>query len=209
MAEIAKEEPQAPNNDNQPVAPDTRPGRVPAIVVFALALVASGAAGLYALPKYDLALQNFRSLADLFPGEVASAPIPDPVVTALKDIQSTQQQNAAALQENGAVLKQNAARLLQDTATLDFLRQNFPAQQADLKRISSQLSSLTARVEFLQNAVAPLTTSSIPQSKVRARGVRTSTRKVSRLPRPLGPVSVGGAPLSFPVPTAGSALDRT
>jgi uncharacterized coiled-coil protein SlyX len=160
------------------------------------------------LPNFNIALPNFSSFAEPFPREAASAPIPDPTVTtALKDIQSSQQQNAAALQENGAVLQQNAAMLQQGEATLDSLRQNFTAQQTDLKRISNQLSSLMARVDYLQNAVTPLTTSTIPQSKARARVARTSTKNVSRLPKPMGPVSVGGAPLS-PTPAPGSGAGQ-
>jgi hypothetical protein len=203
VAETPEKEPQAETLDKetqldkQPVVLNRRSGRMPAIVVSVSALVVIGAAAIYALPNFSIALPNFGSFAELFPREAASAPIPDPAVTAaLKDIQSSQQQYTASLQENGAVLRQNAAMLQQGAATLDSLRQNFTAQQTDLKRISNQLSSLIARVDSLQNAVTPLTTSTIPQSKARARVVRTSTKNVSRLPKPMGPVSVGGAPLS-------------
>lgn len=210
MAETSDKEPQAEtlNNetqlDKQPVALNRRSGRTPAIVVSVSALVAIGAAALYALPIFDIALANFNNFAELFPREAASAPIPDPAVSAtLKDIQSAQQQNAVALQENGAVLQQNAAMLHQGAATLESLRQAFTAQQTDLKRISNQLSSLMTRVDSLQNAVTPVTTSSISQPNARARVVRTSRRETSRLPNAVGPVSVGGAPLSL-TPTPGS-----
>jgi hypothetical protein len=65
-----------------------------------------------------------------------------------------------------------------------------------LKRISRQLSSLAAQADALQSAVGPLTTSSIPHSNFRARVVRTSRKTAPPLPKPFGPVSVGGAPLS-------------
>ncbi len=177
---------------------------MPAIVVSSLALVVIGAVAIYALPKFNIALPNFSSFAELFPRETASAPISDPGVSAtLKDIQSAQQQNAAALQ--GAVLQQNIAMLQQGAATLESLRQGFATQQTNLKMISNQLSSLIARVDSLQNAVTPLTTSSITQPNARARLVRTSGKKTSRLlNKPVGPVSVGGAPLS-PAPTLGGA----
>jgi hypothetical protein len=87
-------EPQAgtPNNDNQPVALRKRTGRMAAVVVSASVFVAIGSVAIYILPKYDIALPNFSSFAELLPSEAASAPIPDPVVTsALKDIQSSQQ----------------------------------------------------------------------------------------------------------------------
>jgi len=116
---------------------------MPAIVVSVSALVIIGAAAIYALSNFNIAVPSFSSFAELFPRAAASAPIPDPAVTAaLKDIQSSQEQNSATLQQNGAVLQQNAAMLQQGAATLESLRQNFTAQQTDLKRISNQLSSL-------------------------------------------------------------------
>ena len=93
MAETADTKPQAeiPTQlDKPPAAPSRRSGGVPAIVVSISALVLIGAAATYLL-------QNFNSIAELLPHEAASAPIPDPVVSAtLKDIQSFQQKNAAA-----------------------------------------------------------------------------------------------------------------
>jgi hypothetical protein len=153
--------------------------RAPAIVIsltfFALAFITAATA---------YALSNFNRFAERPPHETASAPIPDPVVGAtLKDIQLAQQQNAAVLE----VLTQSSA-----------------VQQTDLKRISNQLSSLTARADALQNT--PMTTSAIPQPKERVRAVRTSHQKPPVLPGPIGPVSVGGAPLS-PAPAPGSRAE--
>ena len=111
MAETPEKESQAETLnketqlDKEPVALNTRSSRVPAIVVSSLALAVIGAAGIYALPEFNIALPNFSSFAELFPRETASIPIPDPAVSAtLKDIQSAQQQNVAALQENAAIL---------------------------------------------------------------------------------------------------------
>jgi hypothetical protein len=128
------------------------------------------------LPNFDgFSLPNFNRVAAP-PHETALAPLPDPIVrAALKDIQLSQQQNAAVL-----------ASLTQTSVT----------QQGDLKRISRQLSSLAAQTDALQSAMTPLTTSSIPPSKPRARVVRTPRKTVSPLRKPVGPVSVGGAPLS-------------
>jgi hypothetical protein len=135
------------------------------------------------LPNFDgFSLPNFNRVAAP-PHETALAPLPDPIVrAALKDIQLSQQQNAAVL-----------VSLTQTSVT----------QQGDLKRISRQLSSLAAQTDALQSAMTPLTTSSIPPSKPRARVVRTSRKTVSPLRKPVGPVSVGGAPLS-PAPGSGS-----
>jgi hypothetical protein len=160
-------------------------------------LVVIGAAAVYDLPKFNVVLPNFPSFAEWSPREAASAPIPDPAVgPTLKEIQSAQQQNAVVAQEIGIVLKQNTVMLQQGTATLDSLKQGFIAQQTALKTMSNQVSLLVARVDSLQNAVEPLTTSSIPRPNARVRSVGTSRKKSSRLPEPTGPVSVGGAPLA-------------
>jgi inosine-uridine nucleoside N-ribohydrolase len=168
--------------------------RVPAIVVSLSALAVIGAAtanslpnfNSFSLPNFDhFSLPNFNRFAAQphTPHKTASAPIPDPAVSAtLKDIQLSQQQNAAVLVS---------------------LTQSFATQQADLREISRQLSSLAAQADALQSAVTPLTTSSISHSNTRARDVRTTRKIVSPLPKPFGPVSVGGAPLS-PAPVPGS-----
>jgi hypothetical protein len=138
-----------------------------------------------ALPNFDhFSLPNFNRFAARPAHETASAPIPDPVVIAtLKDIQLSQQQNAAVLVS---------------------LTQNSATQQADLKRISRQLSSLAAQTDALQNSMSPLTTSSIPHSNFRARVIRPQRKTIATLPKPFGPVSVGGAPLSpAPAPDPG------
>jgi hypothetical protein len=188
--------------DKQPeAAQQGASSRVPAIVVSLSALAVIGAAtanslpnfNSFSLPNFDFSLPNFDhfSLPNFnrfaaqphTPHKTASAPIPDPAVSAtLKDIQLSQQQNAAVLVS---------------------LTQSFATQQADLKEISRQLSSLAAQADALQSAVTPLTTSSISHSNTRARVFRTSRKIVSPLPKPVGPVSVGGAPLS-PAPVPGS-----
>ena len=202
MAETPDKETQ---EDRQPEAAlQGTSNRVPAIAVSLAALAVIGAAtanslpnfNRFSLPSFDhislpnfdhFSLPNFSRFVAQSPHETASAPIPDPVVSAtLKDIQLSQQQNAAVL-----------VSLSQSSAT----------QQADLKRISRQLSSLAALVDALQSAVTPLTTSSIPHSNPRARVVRMSRRITPPLPKPFGPVSVGGAPLSpapAPAPAPGS-----
>lgn len=192
MAETPDKETQG---DKQPeAAQQGASSRVPAIVVSLSALAVIGAAtanslpnfNSFSLPNFDhFSLPNFNRFAAQphTPHKTASAPIPDPAVSAtLKDIQLSQQQNAAVLVS---------------------LTQSFATQQADLERISRQLSSLAAQADALQSAVTPLTTSSISHSNTRARVVRTSRKIVSPRPKPFGPVSVGGAPLS-PAPVPGS-----
>jgi hypothetical protein len=173
--------------DELPLAP--RPSSTRLMLVASLpALVVGGAV---AAAYFAGASPKFDSFA-LFPHAAAPAPIADDttVRAALNDIRSLQQQT----QTNTAMLQQGAT-------TLVSLRQSFTAQQTDLKGISDQLSSLITRVESLQNGVTPLTTASISQAKVRVQVA--SRKKTSRLPKPFGPVSVGGAPLS-PAPAPGS-----
>ncbi|HET7887663.1 MAG TPA: hypothetical protein VFL62_15675 [Bradyrhizobium sp.] len=175
------------------------PSRKPVLMFALFALLLNGAAAIYTLPSFDIASPNFASLAELLPH--ASAPIPDPLVTsALKDIQSSHQQYLAALQETGASLQQNTILLQRGAATLDSLKQGLAAQQSDVRKLSTQLYVLAAKVDTLQNAVTPETTGSLPQMRGRARLSAMARKKAARLAKPLGPVSVGGAPLSFAPP---------
>jgi len=204
--------------DKQPeTAPQVASSRVLVIAVSLAALAVIGAATANSLPSFggfslpdfsQLSLPsvdrfslpdfsrfsspNFNRVAASPPPNPAPVLVPDPVVRAgLRDIQSSQQQNADVL-----------VSLTQSSAT----------QQADLKRITRQLSLLTAQVNSLQNPVTPplttssippLTTSSTPHSNPRARVVGVSRKGILPPPKPAGPVSVGGAPLS-PAPAPGS-----
>jgi hypothetical protein len=162
----------------------------------------------FSLPDFSrFSPPNSNRVAALPPPSPAPVLVPDPVVRAgLRDIQTSQEQNADV-----------AMSLIQSSA----------AQQADLKRITRQLALLTAQVSSLQNQVtSPLTTSSIlpsptssiPRPNARTRVVQSSRRVVPpvapaplavlpatppSLPKPVGPFSVGGAPLS-PAPAPGS-----
>ena len=197
MAETPDKEPQADSSnkekqlDEKPIAPSGTPRRLLAVAVSALAIL--GAATAYALSNIDIFPPLLNRLADLLPRETASAPIPDPVLAALRDIQSAQQQSALEIQRNAVMLRQ-------DASNVEFLRQNSTAQQVELKKISNQLGLLAARVDSLQNAMGPLTTSSI--SPAHTRGPAASRKRAVRLSRPEGPVSIRGAPLS-PVPPPG------
>jgi hypothetical protein len=210
VTNVPETQPAAETSDTakqlEPVLQSAPSSRKTILHLSLFALLLNGAAAVYTLPTFDIALPNFASLAELLPHEKASAPMPDPVVTsALKEIQSTQQQYLAALQENESSLQQNTALLLRGTTTLDSLKQGLASQQTDVKKLSAQLSVLAAKVDVLQSAVMPETTSSISQMRGRARASAMARRKMSRLPKPAGPVSVGGAPLSFiptPIPSA-------
>jgi hypothetical protein len=170
-----------------------------ALSVFALGLNAAAAA--YTLSPSDFALPDVSRLAELLPHERAPAPIPEPVVAALKDIQSSQQQHVASLQENSSSLQRTAALLERDSTVLLGLRQSQTEEQSDIKKISVQLSTLTAKVDSLQNAIAPEITSSISKGRGRNRLSAAARKRWARPSKTAGPVSIGGAPLTA-VPAA-------
>ncbi len=188
----------------EPAAPSKRPSRKSILALSVFALAVNGTAAIYTLPpsidiplpNVSLSLPDISTLADLLPHERAHAP--DPVVVALKDIQSAQQQHTASLQENSSALQQHTALLQQDSTTLLGLRQSLTEEQSDIKKISSQLSTLMAKVDTLQNAIAPEFTSSIPKGHARSRLLaRKKWARMSKSAGPVGPVSVGGAPLAI------------
>jgi uncharacterized coiled-coil protein SlyX len=179
------------------VVPSSKSSRKSIVALSIFALAINGTAAIYTLPSFDIPMPNFSGLvAELLPHETASAPIPDAVVVALKDVQSAQQQNVVALQDNGSLLRQNTALLQKDTAKLDGLRQSLTDEQVDVKKISVQLSTLMAKVDALQNAIAPEITSSIPKGRGRNRLSAAARKKIARPLKPAGPISVGGAPLT-------------
>jgi uncharacterized coiled-coil protein SlyX len=207
-------ETQSQTEQLESAAPSKRSSRksILALSVFALGLNATAA--VYTLSPSDFALPNVGSLAELLPHQKASDPIPDPVVAALKDIQSAQQQHVASLRENSSFVQQNTALLQQDSTTLASLRESITDERVDVKKISAQItdehvdvkkmsaqiSTLVAKVDSLQNAITPVT-SSISTGHARNRLSGVVRKRVARQPRPVGPVSVGGAPLSFPATT--------
>ena len=177
--------------------------------VFALGL--NAAAAVYTTSPADFALPNVGALAELLPHQKPADMMQDPVVlAALKDMQSTQSQDVALLQENNSSLQQNTALLQQDSTVLSSLRASITDQQGDVKKIfaevtdahgdvkkvSSQLSTLIAKVDSLQNAIAPEFTSSIPKGRARAHMSGLMHNKMVRVSKPAGPVSIGGAPLT-------------
>ena len=182
----------------EPAIPTKKTSRksILALSVFALGLNATAA--VYTLSPSDFALPNVSTLAELLPHQKASVPKPDPVVAALKDIQSAQQQHAGSLQENSYSLQQNTALLQQDSIALTSLRQSITDERVDVKKISAQLSTLIAKVDSLQNAMMSEITSSIPKGHARNRLSGVVRKRMARQSKPVGPISVGGAPLSVP-----------
>ena len=180
--------------------PSKKRTRKSIVALSVLALAVNGTAAVLTLPSFAIDLPDVGGVvAQLLPHERAPAPVPEAVVAALKDIQSAQQQHAAALQENGSLLQQklqqNAALLQQDSTTLASLRTSITDEQVDVKKISGQLSTLITKVDALQNAITPEFTASIPKGRARARLSKAYKRTAQQ--KPVGPVSVGGAPLTI------------
>jgi uncharacterized coiled-coil protein SlyX len=191
---------QAETTDQQleSIIPSRKSSRKAILALSVLALAINATAAVYTMPSYDITLPDFSGLlAELIPHQRVSAPIPEAVVAALNDIQSVQQQNAVALQDNGSSLQQNAVLLQQDAAKLDGLRQSLTDEKVEVKKISAQLSMLIAKVDSLQNAVAPEITSSIPKGRARNRLSGAARKRMVHRLKPAGPVSVGGAPLTM------------
>ena len=195
-------------------APSKQSSRKSILALSVIALGINTAAAVYTFSPSDFTLPNFSSLAELLPHQKASDPISDPAVAALKDIQSAQQQHVASLQENNFLLQQNTALLQQDSIALASLRQSVVDQvgvkkisaqiadeHEDVKKISAKISTLIAKVDSLQNAISPEVTSSIPARHAGNRLSRVMRKKMARQPKPVGPVSLGGAPLSLPATT--------
>jgi uncharacterized coiled-coil protein SlyX len=138
-------------------------------VVAGLAMV--GIASALAWRTYGggpLTLPSFLSATEQTAAPPAVAAADKPVT--LKDVQALQQQIAGPLQSNAQLLA---------------------AQQAELKRLSDQMSALTAKVEALEHPAASAQ-ASLPASAPPAPA--SAPRKKPAAPKPPG-ISVGGAPL--------------
>lgn len=188
-----------PQAEQEAPVPGKRSSRKSVLALSVCALAINGAAAIYTLP-FDLPSPNISSLAALLPRQGEPAPKPDPIVAALKDIQSAQQQQAASLQEINSLLQQNAALQQQDSTTLLSLRQSITDERGDVKKISPQLSTLIAKIDALQSTMASEITSSIPRGRARDRLMMR--KRMARQSKSIGPVSVGGAPLSVPATVA-------
>ena len=208
-AAAAAQEPEIPELPE----PIKRSSRKSILALSVCALAINGAAAIYTSPS-DFSSLNVSHLADLLPRREASEPKPDPVLAALKEIQSAQQQHTALLQQNNQAADQNSVLLQQDSMLLLSLRQSITDERVDVRKISSQLSTLMAKIDNLQNTMTSDVTSSIRRAHARY-GLPAALRKrMVREPKPVGPVgpvapvgpvgpvSVGGAPLTVPAVTA-------
>ena len=205
-----------------PVKQKTR-SSVVALAIFALGINTSAAIytfspelaqqNLASLQNLGNSLPDFSRVAELIPqpSRASDSKPAAPAVT-LKDIQSAQLQHVAALQENNTLLQHNAALLQQDSISLASLRQSVVDEQTiekkissqiadeheDVKKISAKISTLIAKVDTLQSSIAPEVTSSISAKRAQNRLSKAARKKMVQQPKALGPVSLGGAPLTLP-----------
>ena len=141
--------PEAQNQNEQAVAkaPSKKSSRKSILALSILALGINSTAAVYTMSPSDFALPNIANLtlpdisrlAELLPQPKASEPTQDPTLAVLKEIQSTQEKQFAALQANNYLLVQNAALLQQDSIALASLRQSVD-EQAGTKKISAQIA---------------------------------------------------------------------
>jgi uncharacterized coiled-coil protein SlyX len=152
-------------------APAPRRVRWVTIAIAAALLAATGVASAFAWRAYGgvpLTLPSFASVT----GQPATPAIVADKPVGLKDLQALQQQIAGPLQTSAQLLA---------------------AQQAELKRLSDQVSALAAKVEALEHPPASAQASlpaSAPPSPAPA-----APRKRPPAPRPPPGISTGGAPL--------------
>lgn len=212
--------PEAQNQNEQAVAkaPSKKSSRKSILALSILALGINSTAAVYTMSPSDFALPNIANLtlpdisrlAELLPQPKASEPTQDPTLAVLKEIQSTQEKQFAALQANNYLLVQNAALLQQDSIALASLRQSVDEQAGtkkisaqiadehqDVKKVSGQITALTAKVDSLKNAMTSDVTASI-SAKQSANRFSRVRKKMARQPNPIGPISLGGAPLTLP-----------
>ena len=212
--------PEAQNQNQQAIAKAStkKSSRKSILALSILALGINSTAAVYTLSPSDFALPNIANLTlpdisrltELLPQPKTFEPTPDPTLAALKEIQSAQEKHFAALQANNVLLQQNTALLQQDSLALVSLRQSVDEQAGgkkisaqiadehqDVKKISGQISALTAKVDSLKSVMASDVTASI-SAKQSANRYSRVRKKMARQPNSMGPISLGGAPLTLP-----------
>jgi uncharacterized coiled-coil protein SlyX len=153
-------------------APAPQRGRWITIAVAVALLAATGVASAFAWRAFGgvpLTLPSLPSFA-LLTGQPATPAVVADKPVGLKDLQALQQQLAGPLQSNAQLLA---------------------AQQAELKRLSDQVSALTAKVDALEHPPASAQ-ASLPAS---APPSPAAPRKKPAAPKLPPGISTGGAPL--------------
>ena len=169
MAHLFDNSPDETPTLHQP--PPQRRHWIPIAVVAVLAVFAVTSALLWQVWGYGLpSLPSFSSVTAPAPAEV-----PDKTV-GLKEFEALQQQIAASAQSTA---------------------QSIAAQQAEIKRLSDQVSALAAKIEQLQNP-APSAQATAATPPPTAPAAPAARRRPAAAPKQPSGISVGGAPLPPP-----------
>ena len=169
MAHLFDNAPDETHELHQPPPPQRRRW-VPIALVAGLAVFGVVSAVLWYVWGYGLpALPSFTSITA---PAAAPAEVPDKTV-GLKEFQALQQQIAATTQSTAQLVA---------------------AQQAEIKRLSDQVSALTAKIETLQNP-APAAQADAPAPPPATPAGR---KRPAAAPKQPPGISVGGAPLPPP-----------
>lgn len=154
--------------DDTPAAPDEKPrSRALVRVVVAVMLAAAGSGS--ALLWRGYGGPSFTAVA------ATAAPVAGKPV-GLGDLQALQQQVAGSMQSTEKLLT---------------------AQQAEIKRLSDQLSLLSGKLDLLQR---PVTSAQAALPPPAPKPAAPAPRKKPAASQPAGAISIGGAPLPPPVP---------
>jgi uncharacterized coiled-coil protein SlyX len=153
--------------------PDEKPkGRALVRIFVAVMLAGAGSGSALLWRAYGMGLPAFPSFTSV---ATTAAPVADTPV-GLIDLQAFQQQMAGSMQSTERLLT---------------------AQQAEIKRLSDQVSVLSAKLDLLQRPIASAQAAlPAPAPKPAA----PAPRKKPAAVQPAGAISTGGAPLSPPVP---------
>ena len=156
--------------DDTPDDPDEKPkGR--ALVHIVVAVMLAGAGSGSALLWRAYGAPSSTTVA------ATTSPVADKAAPAgLGDLQALQQQVAGSAQSTEKLLT---------------------AQQAEIKRLSDQLSVLSAKLDLLQR---PVTSAQAALPPPAPKPVAPAPRKKPAAPQSTGAISTGGAPLPPPVP---------
>ena len=194
--------PEAQNQNQQAIAKAStkKSSRKSILALSILALGINSTAAVYTLSPSDFALPNIANLTlpdisrltELLPQPKAFEPTPDPTLATLKEIQSAQEKHFAALQANN-VLRQS----VDEQAGTKKISAQIADEHQDVKKISGQISALTAKVDSLKSVMASDVTASI-SAKQSANRYSRVRKKMARQPNSMGPISLGGAPLTLP-----------
>ena len=111
---------------------------------------------------------------------------------------------SAQIADEHADVKKISARIVDEHADVKKISAQIVDEHADVNKMSAQISTLMAKVDSLQNAIKTEITSSIPKGHARARLSGAGRKRMARHAKPVGPISVGGAPLTVSVQQPGN-----